>query len=106
MANMSLSEYRFASIQKIERFEHWKNHQKQELERLVYLQGEYQRRYADILSFNAWLRSWIDPELQVEREQIVWEVSCIDREVKERKRLLQSHPEKSSGQWNKYRFGA
>ena len=106
MADISLSRCRFVSSQKTERFEHWNNHQKQELERLVDLQGAYQRRDADILSLKAWLRSWIDPERQVEREQTSWEVGCIDQQVRARKRLLQSHPEKSSSQGSKDRFGS
>ena len=33
---------------------------------------------ADILSFDVWLRSWIDPERQVEREQIGTIVTFFD----------------------------
>lgn len=105
MADVSLSEYRFTSIEKIERFEHWKRRQKEDLERLVCLQIDYRRRHAKILSFKGWARSWFDRDVRIEREQISWEVGCIDQEVRARERLLQSHPEKSSSQWNRYRLG-
>lgn len=100
MANASLPQYRFASIRRIQRWNQWKNRQQDKLERLQYLEADYWRRHTDVLSFKGWLRSWVNREAEVEREQILWEMKTIDRDIMELKRLIQADPNQTSMKWN------